>query len=335
MAKRDKLTHRQKRQVAQQHHQRIKTKDAASELGDLSSPKDGLLISRYGEQADVHDVKNHTTHRCYLRQNLGSPVTGDFVSFRLDPNNQGVIEAIHPRDTVIHRPSAHQGLKPIVANIDQVFIVVAPLPDFSATLLDRYLVALTEADANITIHVVANKWDLSNEIQRQSIDKQLEIYGQLGYPIIRVSTKTDLGLETLESQLIGHRSILVGQSGVGKSSIINRLFPKQLSAVKIVSENSRLGQHTTTASQLFFFEDSDGFIVDSPGIREFGLWHLDKDKIANGFIEFTPYIGCCKFRDCQHSNEPGCALIQAVKNEDISQQRWQSYNKIVQSIEPD
>jgi ribosome biogenesis GTPase len=341
LAKRDKLNDRQKRQVAAQQRQRLKKDKKISKLGDLSAPKEGLLVSRYGEQADIIDLKDHHKYRCYLRQNLGSPVPGDQVTYRLDANEHGVVEAIEERTSVLQRPSQHKGVKPVVANISRIFVVTAPLPDFSASLLDRYLVAVT--DANIEVVIVVNKWDLNSEIEKQAIEEQLLIYKNLGYTIILVSTKTGLGLAQLKQSALNHKSILVGQSGVGKSSIINQLFPEQNMLVNEVSENSRLGQHTTTASKLFLFHDKPenadqsehmtGFIIDSPGIREFGLWHMDQKTIAEGFIEFSDYIGTCKFRDCQHVNEPGCEILSAVNQQVIHLQRWNNYCKIISEPE--
>jgi len=338
LAKRDKLTQKQKRQVAVKHRQRLKKEKQIPQLSDLSESKTGLLVSRYGEQADVFDLFEQKSYRCYLRQNLGSPVPGDKVRFRLASNEQGIVEAIEERDSVLQRPSQHQGLKPVVANISRIFVVSAPLPDFSAALLDRYLVAV--ADADIEVVIVFNKWDLSSEIEQQKIEEQLEIYKSLGYLVILVSTKTDLGIEQLKQAALNHKSILVGQSGVGKSSIINRLFPQQTMLVNEVSENSRLGQHTTTASKLFLFEEKTDktqeiespyheFIIDSPGIREFGLWHMDQKTIADGFVEFESFLGTCKFRDCRHENEPGCEIIRAVEAQKISRQRWRNYCKII------
>jgi len=163
LAKRDKLTQRQKRQVAAQQRQRLKKEKKIPQLSDLSLPKEGLLVSRYGEQADIIDLIEHKKYRCYLRQNLGAPVPGDRVTFRLDVNEQGVVEAIEERTSVLQRPAQHKGVKPVVANISKIFVVTAPLPDFSASLLDRYLVAVT--DANIEVVLVVNKWDLDSEIE--------------------------------------------------------------------------------------------------------------------------------------------------------------------------
>lgn len=332
MAKRDKLTKRQERQVASNQSRKLH-KLKTPELENLSPLKSGLLISRFGEQADILDTESRQTFRCYLRQNLGAPVPGDKVSFRLDPNLQGVVEVLHPRESLMQRPSPHQGLKPVVANINRVFVVVAPLPDFSALLLDRYLVALTDADLPVVI--LLNKAELIEEVNRQAIDEQLAIYAELGYPLIRVSCSSGAGFDQLTVMAEEQQSILVGQSGVGKSSIINRLFPQQSQTTNQVSENSRLGQHTTTSSQLFMFDNHSGFIIDSPGIREFGLWHLDESQIARGFVDFADYLGSCKFRDCKHLREPGCAIIHAVEQGQIAKSRWQSYCGIIQSSMPD
>ena len=330
MAKRDKLTQQQKRQIARTQKRKNSEQKALAKLGHLGEQRQGLMVSRYGEEADVLDQQSGQTYRCFLRQHLGAPVPGDQITFRLAPNDQGVIESIEERHSLLQRPSPHQGLKPVVANINRVFVLVAPLPDFSAILLDRYLIAIENADIDITI--VANKWDLSSEIEKQSIERQLSLYQKLGYPILKTSTKEDIGKSEFIQAATGHSSILVGQSGVGKSSLINWLFPSESLATKMISENSRLGQHTTTASQLFCLSEQsakNGFIIDSPGIREFGLWHLDINQIASGFREFRDFLGGCKYRDCKHTNEPGCALIEAVKKGSIFEQRWQNYQKIL------
>jgi len=330
LAKRDKLTQRQKRQIAKTQQRKISDEQSLTQIGHLGEQRKGLMISRFGEQADVLDHQSNKVFRCFLRQNLGSPVPGDRLIFRLDPVDKGIIESIEDRQSLLQRPSPHQGLKPVVANINQVFILVAPLPDFSSVLLDRYLIAIENAGLPITI--VANKWDLQSEIEAQSIEKQLSIYSQIDYPVLKISTKDDIGKTAFVEAISNHFSILVGQSGVGKSSVINWLFPSESLTTKTISDNSRLGQHTTTASQLFCLDKNNsdhGFIIDSPGIREFGLWHLDTNEIASGFREFQTYLGSCKYRDCQHTKEPGCKIIKAVKDGLIMEERWLNYQKIL------
>jgi ribosome biogenesis GTPase len=330
LAKRDKLTQNQKRQIAQTQKRKRTEQKMQSQIGQLGETRYGLMISRFGEQADVLDSQSNKTYRCFLRQNLGAPVPGDQITFRLDPNEHGVIESIEERRSLLERPSPHQGLKPVVANINRIFVFVAPLPDFSSVLLDRYLIAIE--NSGIEIVIVANKWDLSSEIKDQNIEEQLIRYEKLGYQVLKISTLNDIGKKIFLEAAGNHASILVGQSGVGKSSVINWLFPHESITTKIISENSRLGQHTTTASQLFCLDGKNpdnGFIIDSPGIREFGLWHLDINQIANGFREFREYLGSCKYRDCKHSNEPGCEIIKAVKNGVIFEARWLNYIKIL------
>jgi ribosome biogenesis GTPase len=338
LPKRDKLTDRQKRQVAKSKQRHLNKKDLAIDLNDTSHLSDlihnGLVMSRFGEQADIVNLEDKQHYRCYLRQNIGSLVPGDRVSFRCLTNQandkiQGVIEAKQERKSLLQRPSLHQGLKAVVANIDQVFVVVAPLPDFSSILLDRYLAAIE--DAGITIDIVINKSDMKDEIDKQQLQSQIAIYEKIGYRCTWISTKNNTGLESLKQKMVAHQSILVGQSGVGKSSIINCLFPNQMSRVNQVSENSRLGQHTTTTSQLFLFESEPGYIIDSPGIREFRLSHMEQAQICSGFIEFRPYLGGCKFRDCKHLNEKGCQIIDAVNKDKINKQRWLNYKQIIES----
>jgi ribosome biogenesis GTPase len=344
LAKRDKLTEKQIRQVAKNRKQ-VKQLSKTANLGEL---KNGLIIGRFGNQADVLEIANEKIFRCFLRQHLGAPVPGDRVSFRLEiPQEQnsespkstnftskekGVIESIEERETLLERPSRHKGVKPIVANVNMIFVVVAPLPDFSSILLDRYLVATK--NANIETVIVINKCDLKDEIFQQLIEEKLKVYSKIGYPIIKVSAVLNLGKNELLDYAKDKSSILVGQSGVGKSSIINWLFPNEQLAVKEISSNSRLGQHTTTASRIYQFkENSKSYLIDSPGIREYGLWHLSNEQVASGYIEFEKYIGSCKFRDCQHTNEPGCEIILAVKEKKIEDARWKNYVKIINNNE--
>jgi len=335
LAKRDKLTQKQKRQIVKTRQRKKTKQEDLALVGELGDYRHGLMVSRFGERADVLDLESGITYRCFLRQNLGAPVPGDKLNFRLDNNQQGVIESIDDRDSLLERPSHHQGLKPVVANINRIFVIVAPLPDFSSILLDRYLIAIRQT--GIEVFIVANKWDLRQEVESQEIEQQLLEYQHLEYPVIKISTKSELGKKELIAAIEKKSSILVGQSGVGKSSIINWLFPSVSLNTQVISENSRLGQHTTTASQLFCLNEknpSEGFIIDSPGIREFGLWHLSTQAIAEGFKEFEPFIGTCKFRDCKHIDEPGCEIINAVNNKLISTLRWNNYKRIIANNNP-
>ena len=328
LAKRDKLTKNQKRQVAK-NREKVHLSEQPEHLSPL---KNGMIIGRFGNQADVLDLELNQINRCFLRQHLGAPVPGDNVSFRIDTTTnektKGIIESIKERTSLLERPSQHKGIKPIVANVNLIFVVVAPLPDFSSILLDRYLIATR--NANIETVIVVNKSDLIEEMQQQKIEELLKPYADIGYSIVKISSISNSGKKDFLKFSKGKSSILVGQSGVGKSSIINWLFPNEELAVQSISSNSRLGQHTTTASRIYQFKENlNSYLVDSPGIREFGLWHLNSGQIALGYREFENYLGTCKFRDCQHTNEPGCKIIDAVNNHKIDKKRWHNYVKII------
>ncbi len=328
MAKRQKLSLRQKRRVASRNEKKLAATTTAIDDDSLGDIQSGIVISRYGEQVDVANEQRQV-HRLYLRQNLGSCVSGDRVVFRLDDQGHGVVEAIEPRQSELTRPTAHAGVKTIVANVEQIFIVVAPLPDYSSLILDRYLVACELA--NIPAHILLNKTDLLDQQQQKYFEQQLTIYKNIGYQCFTANCTQAIGLEQLLTEMKGKDNILVGQSGVGKSSLINQLLPDVEALTGAVSENSRLGTHTTTASRLYFLPE-DGWIIDSPGVREFGLSHIEPEQLIDGFIDLKPFAGGCKFRNCRHLNEKGCALAQASNEHKISQQRFENYQKIYQQI---
>jgi ribosome biogenesis GTPase len=236
----------------------------------------------------------------------------------------------------LRRPDPYGKLKPVAANIDRIFIVIAPLPAPHGNLIDRYLVA-AEA-CGIEPVLVLNKTDLlaADPGLRATVDALLAIYPTLGYQLLRVSSRpcdAGGGLEPLLAGLRGHTSVFVGQSGVGKSSLVNTLLPGVDLRVGALSELTNKGTHTTTTAQLFHLP-SGGSLIDSPGIREFGLWHMSRAQVEQGFREFRPHLGHCRFRDCKHREEPGCAILEAAAAGAISAPRLDSYRRIVESLEP-
>lgn len=295
----------------------------------LGPEKSGLLITQFGTMADVEDEQGQR-YRCQLRQHLGAIVTGDRVTWRQIDATTGVIVARAERDNVLGKPDNHGEIKPVAANIDQILIVTAPKPLLSTYLIDCYLVAAETL--TITPIIVFNKIDMLTAEDEKKFREQLTLYQALNYTVLFASTYETQGLDALLLQMQNKISVLVGQSGVGKSSLINVLLPEHAIRTSELSTISEKGQHTTTASTLYHLPQG-GSLIDSPGIREFGLWHMKEQQIARGFIEFKPFLGKCRFRNCQHRQQAGCALQEAVDQGIINVSRLASYFKIIASFE--
>jgi ribosome biogenesis GTPase len=252
---------------------------------------------------------------------------GDRVRFVSTENDRGMITEALPRRSTFSRPAATTGQRVfeqvIAANADQIipiFSVASPTPKWG--LLDRYLVA-AEA-AGLPSLIVITKLDLAEK--NPHIKEELEIYRKIGYPIQQVSAVTGEGIEELKSALQGRMSVLVGKSGVGKTSLLNAFQPGLGLRVKEVSSGELgKGRHTTTHYEMFQL-DFGGTILDTPGMREFGLWDIHADELADLFPEMAGYVGQCKFGlSCHHDREPGCAIRKAVMAGYISPYRYQSY----------
>ncbi|MBX9914198.1 MAG: small ribosomal subunit biogenesis GTPase RsgA [Pseudomonadaceae bacterium] len=302
------------------------------EGGDLGPEQLGLVIAHFGVQVEVEALDGELAgqvSRCHLRANLPALVTGDQVVWRAGNQGIGVIVAQLPRSTELCRPDSRGQLKPVAANVDLIVIVFAPLPEPHPNLIDRYLVAAEHA--GITPLLLLNKADLIDAQNGPALEALLAVYRQLGYPLLEVSAHEGGGMQALQERLNGHVSVFVGQSGVGKSSLVNSLLPGVDLRVGPLSEVSGQGTHTTTTARLFHFPGG-GKLIDSPGIREFGLGHVSRDDVEAGFIEFHELLGHCRFRDCKHDREPGCALLKALEEGRIQQQRMNSYRHILSSL---
>lgn len=317
-----------KRKISKQQQARIsklqqKRVQRLEQTSSLTKDQEGLVVAHYGTYVDIED-RSGKIYRCHIRQNLGTIVTGDQVVWH--PNNEttGVLSVVLPRRTLLSRPGARGQIKPIAANLDQVIIVIAPEPKPAASLIDSYLVAIKTL--GLAAMLLCNKTDLIDRTVNQNLLDQISLYQHIGYPVLLVSAHQGIGLTELTRCLQGQTSIFVGQSAVGKSSLIAALLPETARVENNIASDH--GTHTTTTAKLFHLP-TGGDLIDSPGIRDFMLWQMPPQEIAAGFIEFVPYLGHCKYRNCRHLDEPQCAILQAVKDKIISEVRLASYQRII------
>ncbi|MDC0575528.1 ribosome small subunit-dependent GTPase A [Nitrosomonadaceae bacterium] len=283
-------------------------------------PVRGQIVAAFGRQYLV-EIANGEVLSCVLRGKKIGAVCGDQVQVKCTTVGQGVIEAISPRNTLIYRSNTIRK-KLIAANITQIIIVISAVPSFDEDLVNRCLV--TAENQNIKALIVLNKTDLINPTR--DVLPKLSLYQKIGYTLVRLSAEKDI--TPILPYLQGHLNVLVGQSGMGKSTLINALIPDADRATAKISNTLDSGRHTTTHAQLYHL-DKNTHIIDSPGIQEFGLHHISNTDLAWGFIEFHPYIGRCKFSDCLHINEPNCALDRAVQENKIDPRRLGFYRRLI------
>ncbi|MGQ0578883.1 MAG: ribosome small subunit-dependent GTPase A [Betaproteobacteria bacterium] len=284
----------------------------------------GLVVANFGRQYLV-ELAGSEILTCVSRGKRSTLACGDRVQIVRTAPGQGVVEAVGPRATLLYRSDQFRQ-KLVAANVTQIVVVLAVVPSFYEELLNRCLVAAEHQQLSCLI--VLNKFDLANE-DGAALDR-LRLYADLGYRVTPLSAKRDVS--PLRPALVGHTSVLVGQSGMGKSTIINALIPGTGAVTSDSSIALDSGRHTTTHARLYHL-DASSHLIDSPGMQEFGLHHLTEQDITGAFPEFRPLNGRCRFHNCRHLVEPGCAVAQAVERGNVDMRRLDAYRKLVREIE--
>ena len=290
--------------------------------------REGLIVATFGAEAEIEDEYGSIVH-CHLRKNIDPVITGDRVLWFLEKNNFGVVVGHLPRKSLLFKPENAYRNKLIAANLDAIIIVTSPPPILSEYMIDRYLVAAEVL--NIQPVILLNKIDLLTSDTEEKVTEQLKAYERMGYTVLFSSIRARKGLSQLDDFLKDKTCVLVGASGVGKSSIISALTNKDSIQINEVSASTGLGKHTTTTTRLYHLPYG-GNIIDSPGVREFVLWNISKEELLAGFVEFKPFFNQCKYRDCQHQKEPGCIIREAVAKNELSARRFESYLKILADL---
>jgi ribosome biogenesis GTPase len=287
----------------------------------LSETLQGLVTAAFGRHYLV-ELADGEILECVPRGKKSEVACGDRVDIQRSSADQGVIDSIVPRRSLLYRSDAYRQ-KIIAANVTQIICVVAVEPAFSDELIARCLIAAH--DQNINALIVLNKCDLPAEAARAT----LAPYRNIGYQVLELSALQDAA--PLRPLLQGHTSVLVGQSGMGKSTLINGLLPDAHAATREISTVLDSGKHTTTHARLYHL-NAESNLIDCPGVQMFGLHHLSLGEIESGFIEFAPYLGQCRFHNCSHTHEPNCALLNAVEAGKIDARRMKLFQDISRPV---
>ncbi len=288
----------------------------------------GLVVTRHGASAEVL-AEDGTIWSCHQRKSKHPVVAGDKVLWQQGQDNKGIIIERLPRKNILSQRKDHKRVKEIAANLDQVVIAFTVKPRFDQVLIDRYI-AVAEQQG---IHPVLlmTKLDIIENGGADEIEAVANIYRAIGYPVVASSQKREAGLDALRDILKNKISVLVGQSGVGKSSLATMLLPGVTIETAGLTARGDQGSHTTSSTTLYPLPFG-GYLVDSPGVRDFSVWDLEADKLADCYIEFLQYTDSCRFSNCRHINEPDCAVKSAVARKEISEARYNSYASLYRAL---
>lgn len=295
---------------------------------DEAPPQEGLVVVRHGVNLATEDAAGRV-HHCLARQNIGEPVCGDRVVWQPTGREQGVVTAILERRTVLSRPDYGGRDKPLAANLTALVILVAPEPEPNEYLVDQYLVA-TEL-MGVHAMIACNKVDLLSPAALAQLQGRFVRYQAIGYPLAWISLRGGQDIEPLTRHLEGETSILVGQSGVGKSSLVKALLPDREIQIGRLSRATGLGRHTTSTATCYRLP-CGGRLIDSPGVRSFRLGAIGLEDLERGFREIAPLRGRCRFADCHHEREPGCAVKQALAAGSIHPERFANFRHLAAQL---
>ena len=284
----------------------------------------GLVVARFRRHALVESTE-HKRYLCQFQSRDLHPVVGDSVQWRREGAESGILELVDCRSSELKRINSRGQPESVAANLSQLVIVLAASPTPDWFLLDRYLAAGELEGLNNII--IFNKLDIS-----ATPPSKFRIYKNLGYPVMAVSAREQTGLKPLESIMEGERSAIIGQSGVGKSSLTNALMGDALQKVEQLSDKASQGRHTTTTAALYRLP-SGGELIDSPGVRDYSPFIKNAQKVQLGFREFIARSPYCRFDDCKHLAEPECAVKAALVNSEVASQRYESYKKLYELTE--
>jgi ribosome biogenesis GTPase len=296
--------------------------------GLSSNNQEGRVAVNFGEHCLVESEQGELV-TCHAPRNLGRPVCGDRVRWiPASVSSQGILSEILPRTNQLQRHDVRARSRTLAANLDLMLVVLAATPAPELALIDRYLVAAELLKLKACL--VFNKADLLSADDLKHWRTKLAPYEQLDYRLIFTSLKAEAGIVEIRALLEGLTGIVVGQSGVGKSTLVSTLVPDLALRTQQLSEASGTGQHTTSTTRLYRLPDVPGCIIDSPGVRDFRLWSLTRQELAAGFREFRTAQAQCRFQDCRHLQEPDCEIRARVKSGAIASQRYASYCQLVE-----